>query len=44
LSPQDWNSLVQSMSARGAVATDDEFNQITNYLAKSFPRSAAPPQ
>jgi quinoprotein glucose dehydrogenase len=44
LSAQEWNSLVQSMSARGAVATDDEFDQITDYLAKSFPRSAAPPQ
>jgi quinoprotein glucose dehydrogenase len=37
LSPQDWNSLVQSMSARGADATDDELKQITDYLAKSFP-------
>jgi quinoprotein glucose dehydrogenase len=37
LSPQDWDSLVQSMSARGAVATDDELKQITNYLVKSFP-------
>jgi quinoprotein glucose dehydrogenase len=44
LSTQEWNSLVQSMAARGAVATDDEFDQITNYLAKSFPRSAPPPQ
>ncbi len=44
LSAQEWNSLVQSMSARGAVATDDEFNEITDYLAKSFPRIAAAPQ
>ncbi len=44
LSAQEWNSLVQSMSARGAEATDDEFNEITDYLAKSFPRSTAPPQ
>ena len=44
LSAQEWNSLVQSMSARGAVATDDEFDQITDYLARSFPRSAPPPQ
>ena len=43
LSAQEWNSLVQSMSARGAVATDDEFNQITDYLARSFPRSTPPP-
>ena len=42
LSPQEWNSLVQDMAARGAVATDDEFDQITQYLANSFPRTAAP--
>jgi quinoprotein glucose dehydrogenase len=41
LSAQEWNSLVQDMSARGAVATDEEFDQITGYLARSFP---APPQ
>jgi quinoprotein glucose dehydrogenase len=44
LSAQEWNSLVQSMAARGAVATDDELDEITQYLAKSFPRSAPPPQ
>jgi quinoprotein glucose dehydrogenase len=44
LSAQDWNSLVQNMSARGAVATDAEFDQITDYLARSFPRIAPPPQ
>ena len=44
LSAQEWNSLVQDMSARGAVATDEEFDQITDYLAKSFPRTAPPPQ
>jgi quinoprotein glucose dehydrogenase len=40
LSPQGWYNLVQVMSARGAVATDKEFDQIATYLAKSFP--AAP--
>jgi quinoprotein glucose dehydrogenase len=44
LSAQEWNSLVQNMSARGAVATDEEFDQITDYLAKSFPRSTPPTQ
>jgi mono/diheme cytochrome c family protein len=44
LSVQEWNSLVQNMSARGAVATDDEFDQITDYLARSFPKAAPPPQ
>jgi quinoprotein glucose dehydrogenase len=42
LTPQEWNSLVQSMAARGAVATDNEFDQITSYLARSFPRTIAP--
>ena len=40
LTPQGWYDLVQVMSARGAVATDKEFDQIAAYLAKSFP--AAP--
>ena len=40
LSPQEWNDLVQVMAGRGAVATDAEFNQITAYLAKSFPKQA----
>jgi competence protein ComEA len=44
LNAQEWNSLVQNMSARGAVATDEEFDQITDYLARSFPRTAPPPQ
>jgi quinoprotein glucose dehydrogenase len=44
LSAQEWNSVVQNMSARGAVATDQEFDQITDYLARSFPRIAPPPQ
>jgi quinoprotein glucose dehydrogenase len=44
LSAQEWNSLVQNMSARGAVATDEEFDRITDYLAKSFPRSTPPTQ
>ncbi|MEA2542989.1 MAG: quinoprotein glucose dehydrogenase, partial [Acidobacteriaceae bacterium] len=44
LSAQEWNSLVQNMSARGAVATDAEFDQITDYLVRSFPRTLPPPQ
>jgi quinoprotein glucose dehydrogenase len=44
LSAQEWNSLVQNMSARGAIATDAEFDQITDYLARSFPRTVPPPQ
>ena len=37
LTPQKWHDLVRLMAAQGAVATDDELNQITAYLAKSFP-------
>jgi hypothetical protein len=37
LSPQEWHDLVRLMAAQGAVATDNELNQITAYLAKSFP-------
>jgi hypothetical protein len=37
LNPQQWHDLVRQMAAEGAVATDDELNQITDYLAKSFP-------
>lgn len=40
LNAQEWNSLVQSMAARGASATDEEFETITDYLARSFPRAA----
>ena len=39
LSAEEWNSLVQSMAARGALATDEEFETITDYLAKSYPRT-----
>lgn len=39
LSQQEWTGLVQSMAVRGAVATDEELNQISTYLAKSFPKT-----
>ena len=37
---REWNDLVQAMAARGAVATDEEFDEISAYLARSFPRSS----
>jgi mono/diheme cytochrome c family protein len=40
LSPQEWHDLVRLMAAQGAVATDNELQQITAYLAKSFPNQA----
>lgn len=36
---KEWNDLVQNMAARGAVATDEEFDEISAYLARSFSRS-----
>lgn len=39
LSPQEWNNVVQTMSAKGAAATPDELKMIQSYLANAFPRS-----
>jgi quinoprotein glucose dehydrogenase len=39
LSPPEWTNIVQTMSARGTVATPDELNRIQSYLAKAFPRA-----
>ena len=39
MDPKEWNDLVQAMAGRGAVATDEEFDEISDYLARSFPRS-----
>lgn len=38
---KQWNDLVQVMASRGAVATDEEFDEISAYLARSFPRPNA---
>jgi len=32
-----WKTLVDQMAAQGADATEDEFKQIVQYLAKAFP-------
>jgi hypothetical protein len=37
MSLDDWNQLIGQMQVNGAEATDDEFDQIASYLAKSFP-------
>jgi hypothetical protein len=42
MNAKEWNDLVQVMAARGAVATDEEFDEISAYLARSFPRASAP--
>ena len=38
LSVRGWYDLVRVMSDRGAIATDNELNEIAVYLAKSFPK------
>ena len=32
-----WKELVDQMASKGADATEDQFQQIVRYLAKSFP-------
>ena len=32
----EWNDLVDKMAARGAMASDEEFETIVTYLAKNF--------
>jgi mono/diheme cytochrome c family protein len=32
-----WNHIIDQMANNGAQASDDEFDQIALYLAKSFP-------
>jgi quinoprotein glucose dehydrogenase len=42
MSAKEWNDLVQVMASRGAIATDEELDEISTYLARSFPRSSTP--
>jgi cytochrome c5 len=32
----EWNDTVDKMAARGAMASDEEFDAIVTYLAKNF--------
>ncbi len=34
-----WKTLVDQMASKGAVATDEEFDEIVRYLANAFPPS-----
>ncbi len=43
LSRQGWSGLVDTMASRGAQASDAEFKQIVDYLARSFPDKAPTP-
>ena len=36
LSKDEWDDIVDKMAARGARASDEEFDKIVNYLVKNF--------
>jgi competence protein ComEA len=36
---EEWGALVGEMAADGAQGTDDEFNEIVDYLAAHFPKT-----
>jgi len=36
---EEWGALVGEMAADGAQGTDDEFNEIVDYLATYFPKT-----
>lgn len=35
-----WKELVEQMAGMGAIASDEEFEQIVSYLTKAFPPPA----
>jgi mono/diheme cytochrome c family protein len=37
LTKDGWTQVVQDMVQRGAQGSEDDFNQIVDYLAKNFP-------
>jgi hypothetical protein len=39
LTLQEWTNVVQTMAAKGAVATPAELKMIQSYLANAFPRT-----
>lgn len=39
LTPKEWINVVQTMSAKGAVATPTELDVIQTYLSKAFPKA-----
>jgi competence protein ComEA len=36
---EEWGALVGEMAAEGAQGTDEEFNEIVDYLATNFPKA-----
>ncbi|PZU06864.1 MAG: hypothetical protein DI605_17490 [Sphingomonas sp.] len=43
LSHDGWVELVNTMASRGAQATDEQLDEVTNYLATAFPDTPAKP-
>jgi quinoprotein glucose dehydrogenase len=43
LTADDWHNVVQTMSAKGAKANDDELRTIEKYLVRAFPRTGKAP-
>ncbi len=41
LARDGWHGVIETMADRGAVATDEQFDEIENYLTKAFPPDAA---
>lgn len=41
LARDGWHGVIETMAGRGAVATDEQFDEIENYLTKAFPPGAA---
>lgn len=39
MNAKEWNDLVQVMASRGAIATDEELDEISAYLARNFSSS-----
>ena len=39
---EEWNDTVDKMAARGAKASDEEFETIVNYLTKYFGKDQPP--
>jgi len=42
MTKQRWSAVVDDMVSRGATASDDEIEQIVNYLAANFGAPAKP--
>lgn len=43
LNRQGWEEVIEMMASRGAVASDAELAQITEYLSTNFPATPSPP-